>query len=125
MKTKPNRQKAQSHQTPDLGPEPSFTEGDSLLFLYPKYPFHSIAGPLEPHFVTVDRIRDLVLDPLDPIVVERQPLLLRGRYLLIGIHCDTGGRSEFYLDHMQCTVKATPSPGYSIHSDQAIVADTV
>lgn len=97
---------------------PEFREGDTVLFTYPKFPFVKIVGPLEPQLLTVVRIRDLWADPLDPAVIEAQPLLHRGRYLVIGIHADNGARGEFYFDRMRNVATVEIPDNAVIHTEQ-------
>lgn len=74
-----------------------FAVGDSLLFLYPRHPFNGVQSILEPHFIRVDRIVDLMEEPLDREEAERQPLKWHDRFMIHGTRIDTGAICEFAL----------------------------
>lgn len=75
--------------------------GDTILFLYPQYPFHGVASLLEPHFVRVSEIDDLQANPISREEFDRQPLLLRGRIRVVGTEVHTGAMVTFFADWME------------------------
>lgn len=78
-----------------------FAVGDSLLFLYPKHPFYGVRSILEPQFIRVDRIVDLIEEPLDSSETDRQPLQIFDRFMIHGTRIDTGANCEFAFSGMQ------------------------
>lgn len=76
--------------------------GSVYSFLYPRHNFHGILSDLEPRRVRVTAVRDLAEQPLDTQTFNLQPLLRRGRLLVVGQDLDKGNAERsFYVDSMR------------------------
>lgn len=76
--------------------------GRVCSFLYPRHNFHGILSRLEFRRVLVTAVRDLRQDPLDSQTFQIQPLLKRGRHLVIGQDLDKNcAERSFYFDSMR------------------------
>src|SRR5690606_30887632 len=71
--------------------------------------YRGAAPRLERRRVLVERIRDLATEPLDPLTTEIDPLLDRGRLLVIGQDLDKKAERSFYV-HAMRPVLEPPKP---------------
>jgi hypothetical protein len=89
------------------------TVGKSLEFYYPKINYPYARPGLVRRRILVTRIRDLVIEPLDPLTLQLDPHVRRGRYLVIGQDYDRGGEERQFYASQMIGVAASP-PRYSV-----------
>lgn len=77
------------------------TPGTCVEFLYPRHNFRAVKSRLELRRIKVDRIRNLRDEPLDPWTRENQPLLRRGRHLVLSLDLDKQLSRAFYWERMR------------------------
>lgn len=69
-----------------------------VSFSYPRHNYRGVPGYREKRRVAVDKIRIVAEEPLATLTSERNPLLLRGSVLIIGMDLDKLERRSFYLE---------------------------
>ena len=74
--------------------------GRAYSFEYPRYNYQKLPNKLELRRVRVTAVRDTQRDPLDDITESLNPLLRRGRMLVIGDDLDKAVERSFYVDSM-------------------------
>lgn len=78
-----------------------YGSGMILIFLYPACNAHGMPKRLERRRVRVIYVRDLAVEPLDPITAVLAPALCRGRWLIVAHDFDRGAERCFYLESME------------------------
>lgn len=72
--------------------------GKVVAGLYPRHNFRGVISSYEDRRVLVTRVRVIAKEPLDSITTTLNPLLRRGRVLIIGIDQAKNAERSFYLD---------------------------
>ncbi len=70
--------------------------GQVITFDYPAANYHGITPRYEQRRLLIQRLRYCDREPLDPITFRMNPLLKRGRTLVIGIDLDKGEQRSFW-----------------------------
>lgn len=96
------------------------TVGKSLEFYYPKINYPNARPGLVQRRILVTKIRDLVVEPLDPLTLQLDPHVRRGRYLVIGRDYDRGGEErQFYANQMIGVAASLPRYSVVLIDDRA------
>ena len=75
---------------------------DSVVeFFYPAANYRGARFRWERRRLLVEKVRDLTAEPLDPMTVQLDPELRRGRVLVTGQDLDRLGERSFYVDSMR------------------------
>jgi hypothetical protein len=77
-----------------------FVSGKIVRFQYPRHNFIGVRSSNETRRIRIDRVRSLDDEPLDPATTELQPLLRRGRRLVLGFDLDRAASRSFYAESM-------------------------
>jgi hypothetical protein len=84
-------------------------KGKFARFLYPRVNSDAIKSYLELRTVQIVDVRDTKKQPLEPATIRDNPLIRRGRFLLITRDLNKGADRKFYLDSIsQLEVSRTP-----------------
>lgn len=78
-----------------------FQPGNRCDFDYPRHNFHEVLSRYERRRIVVKDVRDMSAVPIDPVTVQLQPLLRRGRWLVTGDDLDRGVERSFYVESMR------------------------
>jgi hypothetical protein len=88
--------------------------GSLIEFEYPAANYHAARTRWEQRRLRIDRVRDVVEEPLDPLTTTLDPHLRRGQHLVTGLDLDKGEERSFYLESMREIRTVDPYPvGYS------------
>ena len=85
-----------------------FEPGTVISFSYPRHNFHGVLSKLERRRIQVEAVRDLKREPLDLTTLDIQPLLKRGRFLVVGTDLEKNAERSFYADSMRNVTPALP-----------------
>ncbi len=75
--------------------------GQIVTFDYPAANYKGIPPRYEHRRMLIQRLRNCDREPLDPFTFRVDPLLNRGRTLVIGIDLDKGEQRSFYFEAMR------------------------
>lgn len=78
-----------------------FAIGSNYVFLYPKFPYEHVRGPLEPHWIVVTDIIDHMINQYDPADIEADIFLHRSRWTVVGRTLDTDAPVSFSAKHIK------------------------
>lgn len=102
-----------------------FVVGREVEFLYPSPNYPHVRLRMERKRCVVKSIRDLTLEPLDPLTLTIDPNRRRGRYLITMHDMKEDKEKQYYVDHAQPVVPAEKPYAVVLEDDDNSDAELV